>query len=411
MIKLIVFEFQKHFLKPSIIVAVLLFSLLSIAKIHSIQNTNSLFSGSNTSPAWKGLYWNLYEEFGGAITNEKIEKLMAIYRPLEYQTADRTASSDHNPDSYTGGNIYMDRNFFMWNYVNPMKYAYEYKMYANQVVSAAERNMDFFESIGNTFEYKKNAVIKELFQERSISIFSYKEMYHYYVQYDFSAFLVLLICLYSLMHVFISEKETDMEMLLLTTKSGNNKTIFAKLMASAIFVCMLCSWFWTVDFVAFSLLFGSFESASTPLYALEDFVNSSIGVSLSQYAIISGLIKTFGIFVLSLLFLVVSCFFKNALVPFIISLSIMISLIFMNEVYMGSGRTLQKIINPFVLIVNRELFRKTEFVDSFGYPMLHYMAAILLAVVWGLLLTLGITVFVKKNTLRKGVKRHAIMDL
>ncbi|MFD3259604.1 ABC transporter permease [Paenibacillus lentus] len=411
MIKLIVFEYKKHFLKPPIIVAVLLFSLLSVAKIYSIHDADSLLSESNTSPTWKGLYWKLYEGFRGPITDEKIGKLMAIYRPLENQTADRTASSEDNPNTYTGGSVYTDRNFFLWNYVNPMRYAYEYKMYANNVVTAAKSNMEFYKSLGNTYEYKKNAVIMDLFRDRSVSNFSYMEMYRYYVQYDFSAFLVLLICLYGLMHVFISEKETEMDVLLLTTKSGNSKTVLAKLISSAIFVCILCTWFWIVDFAAFSFIFGSLEAASTPLYALEDFVNSSIDVSMGQYALLSGLIRTVGILVLSTLFLFVSCLFKNALIPFIISLFAAFSCIYMNEVYMGSGRILFKVVNPFVLVVNRELFRKTEFVAWFGYPMLSYMAALLLAVTWGVLFILGVTLFVKKNALRKGGKERAIMGL
>lgn len=206
----------------------------------------------------------MYEEFSGTITDEKIEKLMAIYRPLEKQTADLTASTTYRTSNTYLTNVYEDWNFFRFNYVNPMKYAYDYKAYAHGVVTAAKDNMGFYESIGNSYEYQKNAAIAKLFQGRSITSFSYTEMYKYYVQYDFSAFLALLICLYGLMSVFLSEKETEMDTLLLTTKAGGVKTVWAKLMASVLFVVGVCFWFWIVDFVSFSVLFGSWDAASSP---------------------------------------------------------------------------------------------------------------------------------------------------
>lgn len=411
MVKLIGFEYRKHFLKMSMIATVLLFSVLNVAKIYSVHDGSSLLSKNFSGPLWKGLYWDMYEGFGGTITDEKIGKLMDIYRPLENQTADRTASTaNNNPNTYTG-NVYEDFHFFQWCYVNPMKYAYDYKAYAYGVVAAAKDNMDFYESIGNPYEYRKNAAIAELFQARSITSFSYTEMYQYYVQYDFSAFLALLICLYGLMSVFLSEKETEMDTLLLTTKAGGVKTVWAKLISSALFVCSVCFWFWMVDFVAFSVIFGSWDAASSPLYVLEDFIHASLNVNLGQYAALSALVKTAGMLVFALAFLLISCLFRNALIPFIISLFTSFGCIYLEEAYMGSGRILLKIINPFVLIVNRELFRKAEFVPLMGYPLPSYIAALLFAAAWGTIFLCGLAICVRKNALRKGGGKRGILDV
>lgn len=135
--------------------------------------------------------------------------------------------------------------------MNPMKYDYDYKAYAESVVTSAKNNITFYEALGNRYDSRKNAAIAELFQGRSITSFAYTEMYNYYVQYDFSALLVLLICLYGLLNVFLSEKETEMDTLLLTTKAGGVKTAWAKLLASALFVCSVSFWFWLVDFSPF----------------------------------------------------------------------------------------------------------------------------------------------------------------
>nr|WP_245746488.1 ABC transporter permease [Evansella caseinilytica] len=346
------------------------------------------------------------------MTDEKIETLMSIYKPLEKQTADKTASTrSNNPDTYTG-NVYNDYYFFRWNFVNPMEYAYMYKNYANDVAANAKENMDFYESLGNQYEYQKNADIAARFKGRNVEEFSYTEMFQYYIHYDFSALLVLLICLYALINVFVMEKETEMDILLLTTKAGGLRTTLAKLLSSAMFVCIVCFWFWSIDFVAFSSIFGSLEAIFSPIYVIENFANSSIGVSLGTYAMLSNLVKTAGILVLSLVFLLVSTFFKNALFPFVISMFLAFGVIYTQEMVLGSGRIFLKVVNPFVLVVNRELFRKTEYINLFNYPVISYIPALLFAAAWGTVCILGVFVLVRKNAVhRKGGRKHAINTL
>lgn len=407
MVKLLLFECRKHFLKKSIVLAILIFSILNVVKIYSVYDKTSLLSKS-TDPVWNDLYWDMYEDFGGTITNKKIEKLMSIYGPLDQQTADKTASTaTDNPNTYTG-NIYNDTLFFRWNFVNPMEYAYMYKSYANDVVATAKENLAFFESLGNQYEYRKNAAIVDRYTGRDISDFSYTEMYKNYIHYDFSAFLVILICMYVLIHVFVSEKETEMDVLLLTTKSGGSRTVWAKLISSTMFVFVVCFWFWLLDFAAFATIFGSLEATFSPLYAIENFANSSIGISLGAYAVLSNLIKTMGILVLSFVFLLISTLFKNALFPFIMSLFATFGFIYMQEIYMGSGRILLKVLNPFVLVVNRELFRKTEFVNLFGYPVISYVLALLFALAWGTICMLGMMILVRKNTVNRRRGRECV---
>lgn len=134
MVRLILFECRKNFLKRSITIAIILFSVLNIFKIYSVYDQTSLLSKS-TDPTWNDLYWEMYEDFRGTISTEKIEKLMEIYQPLNKQTIDKTASNaTDNPNTLTG-NVYSDTYFFRWNFVNPMEYAYMYRNYAKEVVA------------------------------------------------------------------------------------------------------------------------------------------------------------------------------------------------------------------------------------------------------------------------------------
>ncbi len=401
MVKLILYEYRKHFCKSSIIAAIFLFSIFNVIKINSIYEENSLLS-KNNSPLWKSLYQVMYQEFGGNITKDKIEKLLSISRPLEKQIAEQTANKAmDNPNTYTG-NIYQDTLFFRWCFVNPMKYDFQYKSYANDVVTLANENMTFFNTLGNIYEYRKNKYIANLFHGRTISNFYYTEMYQYYLHYDFSSLLMLLICLYGLVGVFVSEKETEMDTLLLTTKSGGSRSVLAKILSSFLFVSGICMWFLLLDFASFSFVFDSLSAASAPLYAIQNFSDTSINITLFQYAVLSGLIKTAGMLVLAMVFLLLSCLFKNALLPFIIGLSIAFGLIYFQIVYSNSDHVILKAINPFSLIINRDLFRKTQFTNVCGVPIINYVVSLFFSTVWSGLLLTGIAFFIRKNSIFKG---------
>jgi len=412
MVRLIRFEYRKNFVKPSILIALLVFSLISAFKIYDVYSENSMFArGRSAEEAMqiKRLYWDFYKDFAGEITPDKIDGLLELYRPIEAKTADLTASTrTDDPNTYTG-NVYTDYHFFRRCFVLPMEHDYMYQSYASKVASAAQENMSFYQSVGNTYEYRKNAAIAENFRGRQIPDFAFTEMYQYYLHYDFSSFLALLLCVYGLVGVFVSEKESEMDTLLLTTKYGGRKTIAAKLISSALFVISICTWFWLFDFLAFSTVFGSFEGASAPLYAVESFADAPLNLTLGQYALLSGALKTFGMLALGVSILLLSSLFKNALLPFALSLAGAFGLITWQGNFMGSGFLWAKVTNPFVLMVNRELFRKTEFVNLFGFPVPSYMAAMLMAMLWEIAFIVILVVTVQKSEVaRKGVRANAI---
>lgn len=408
MVRLIRFEYRKHFVKPSILIALIVFSLISVVKIYGVYSENSLFArGRSTeeSVQIKQLYWDFYKDFSGEITLDKIDRLMKIYKPLENQTADGTASTGtDDSDTYTG-NVYNDYYFFDRCFVNPMEHDYMYQNYANQVAAAARENMRFYQSVGNTYDCRKNAAIAERFTGRQIHNFDFTEMYQYYLHYDFSSFLALLLCVYGLVGVFVSEKESEMDTLLLTTKHGGSKTIAAKFLSSALFVVVVCTWFWLLDFFAFSAIFGSFEGVSAQLYAVKNFADTPLNLTLGQYALLSSAVKTAGMLVLGLGILLLSNLFKNALLPFVLSLAGAFGLIYWQGIFMGSGHIGIKILNPFILMVNRELFRKTEFVNLFQFPVPSYLMALAVTALWGAaFIVIHISTIRKSTVVRKGVR-------
>lgn len=397
MLKLVLYEIKKLFFKKSVFLTLVIFSIINIIKIFSVYENESLFADKSTEK-WSGIYWKLYNDYSGEITLDKVNDLLEIYRPLKKQTAELTASTaQDNPDTLTG-NVYSDYYLLSWLYVNPMEYFYMYQSEAAAIQRNAYENMSFYRNVGNDYEYRRNEIIKNIFSKRNIPEFAYTEMYQYYIYYDFSLLLILFISLYGIINVFVIEKETEMNHILLTTVCGGNKTITAKLLSTFIYILSVTFWFLFLDFICFGIAFHSFEGGSMPVYAIQSFAGSSVSVTLNQYSILSGCYKFAGILFFSTLFLLVSSFFKNALLPFIINLLLVFLFILIGENSMGSGYILSKIMNPFMLLINRELFSKTEFINIFGQPVSSYLAAFIFSIGLCILLVISIYLFSETNT-------------
>jgi hypothetical protein len=76
---------------------------------------------------------------------------------------------------------------------------------------------------------------------------------------------------------------------------------------------------------------------------------------------------------------------------------------------MGSGFFWCKVSNPFVLMVNRDLFCKAEYINLFGFPVPVYIVALLINALWGAAFTILLAVTVRKNMVTwKGVRQHVL---
>ena len=398
MTRLIKYEFYKLFCKRSILVVLILFSVINLFKINSEFHSYSYLADGNDSRSWNSVYWQLYEDYRGEITAEKINHLLSIYQPLADATADMTASTaKDNPDMMTG-NIYSDRNILEKYYVEPMEYFYHYRTYALQVAERAKENAAVYKERGQTYEARKNSVIYHLYSGRSIKAFAYEEMYNYYLNYDFSGILVLLLCLYGVVSTFVCEKETQMDMLLLTNPGGGKKTTFAKIAAASLFVISVAIWFSVVDYIGFVYFFGTAEGGNLPLYAVSNFSTAAVNCNLWQYAILSAVIRAVGVWTMSMVFLLISMFGHSALVPFVADFGAALCFIITGASQSCFSNTWLKIINPYSLLANRILFSKTEFIGFAGYPVQSFQAAIIFAIAVGVVSITAMMMLSKRNS-------------
>ena len=397
MTRLIRYEFYKLFCKRSILVVLILFSVINLFKINNEFHSYSYLADGNDSRSWNSVYWQLYEKYSGEIANEKINNLLSVYQPLADATADMTANTaTGNPNTMTE-NVYSDRNILEKYYIQPMEYFYNYRTYALEVAEKAKENALFYKEQGQTYEVRKNSVIYNLYSGRSISTFAYQEMYNYYLNYDFSGILVLLLCLYGIVSTFVCEKETQMDMLLLTNSNGGKKTTLAKIIAATLFVISVAIWFSVLDYIGFALSFGTTEGYNLPLYAVSNFSTAAVNCNLLQYSILSAVTRAIGVWTMSMAFLLISMFWHNALVPFVADFGVALCLIITGASQSYSSNIWLKIINPYSLLTNRILFGKTEFIGFAGYPIQSFFAAIIFAVMVGLTVITAMMILSKRN--------------
>lgn len=383
--RLIQYEFCKLFCKRSIVAVLLLFSIINLFKIDSEYHAYSYLAARDRDDnrSWNSVYWRLYEDYSGEITAGKINQLLSIYQPLADATADMTASTaTDNPDMMTG-NIYSDLNLLEKYYVKPMGYFYHYRARAMEIAERARRNAAVYREHGQTYEARKNSVIYNLYAGRGIEAFAYEEMYNYYLNYDFSGVLILLLCLYGVVSTFVCEKETQMDMLLLTNPNGGRKTTCAKITAVTLFVVGVSAWFSIVDYTGFACFFKTMEGGGLPLYAVSNFSTAAVNCSLWQYAILSAVVRAVGVWTMSMVFLLISMFWRSALVPFVAGFGAALCMIVTGASQGCLSNIWLKIINPYSLLANRILFGRTEFVDLAGYPVQSFLAAVLFAVAAG----------------------------
>lgn len=386
MIWQIIFEFKKHFFKRSIIWAIVVFLAVDAFLIDSLHREKAVFS---IVPEFQAAYDILYETYGGFITAEKIKNLLALYRPIQKNVSNHIADTSYNPDSLTY-NQYSDELFLRWCFVEPLEYAFKYQQIAAKIVQRALDNLELYQNTGNEYACRVNRRIAEMFAGRQISRFYYTEMYQYYLQHDVSLFFVLLIITAALTNVFVLEKETGMELLLITTVHGNRHAVLAKLAASFLFIAGICALFWMADLLLFGFFFGGFEGGSNPVYAVEYFEYSSINCSLLQYSFISMGVKTTGVLVIGLQVLLLSSLCKNALLPFAGSLLTVGGCASAFSAALPVCLDGVLLWNPVCLLVNRELFYRTAFLSIGGWPVLTWHAALLAAGLLTVLLSVAV---------------------
>ena len=356
-LRLLAFEWRKNFLSPWLLIFTAALLLLNGWKLHAeySEKTEEFASIDH-------IYEDFYAQWSGAITAEKIESLMEVYGPLE-----DFGSLSFTPGSGTYADTEMDDHRFIFsNFYNEMKYDY---LYVNQAIEIANRAEALVELRTEAAEEA------ELFRGRSIPQFADTRYIEVWLNHDYSAMLVLLLSLFGLCTVFVTERETQMYMLQRTARNGGAATAGAKLGASVLYMLLLCLLFFGEDFLILQLLSGHWEALSSPVYAIRALEVTPLRMTIGGFVLWSWTIRTLGILGCGWLMLLASALMKRVLTAFGGGLAAVMAMVVLQE--NCRTRVGLKWFDPMELVMVREIVSDTNFVTIFGVPILmhHFVIA------------------------------------
>lgn len=359
--RLVGYECRKAFLNPGMLI---FFAALLLFNGWKIQN--SYHQKVDKWQDYQSQYTQSYSLYSGTITPEKIRGLKVIYDPLKMKFDNRTISYEYDPDAYTYSEA-VDEEFYRTLFYTELQYDYLYQNEAYRVRENALGLADFYESIGNNFEAAKNRLIATDFTGRTIPAFSDTRGYEVLLNYDYSAMLILLLSVFALCGMFVTERETDMFMLLRTTKSGSGTTVAAKLTASMLFAAAVCSAFFGQDFLSIYFASPRNTALQSPIYALRAFESTGLNMTVGQYFLWSAAIKTLGVLACCTAILLISSLFKQTLGVFFSGVALLLGLTALQE--FSDGKLALRWFNPLELVIARELVYRDAFVNVFGLPV------------------------------------------
>ncbi len=360
-LRLFGFEWKKNFLNPWI----LLF-LVALLAVNGWKLSAEYRKKTAEFASYDSVYQDFYAQWNGTITAENIHELMEIYGPLMDKEESMNIDFDEGSGTYTSSE-YEDYEFFFSQFENEMEFDYLYINEAIGIVEEANELAEFYRGIGNSYKTAESEAFARVFQYRVISQFADTRYIEVWLNHDYSSMLIVLLSLFGLCTVFVTECETEMYMLQRTSKLGSGMTVAARLTTSTMFILLICILFYSEDFLVLQHLSGHIEALDSPIYAIRNLEATPLNMTVGQFVLWSGGIKTLGMLGCAGFILLCSCLCKHVLTTFVSGFGGIMILVILQE--FCRTRVGLKWFNPIELIMAREIVTDTVFVNVFGIPI------------------------------------------
>lgn len=392
--RLLGFEWKKNFLNPWMLLFLIVLLAVNGWKLHTeYQQKTAEFS------AYDGIYEDFYSRWSGTITTENVQELMTIYGLLAEKEETMSLDFTDGSGAYTYSE-YGDYRFFFSQFANEMEYDYLYVNQAIGITQEARELATFYENIGNSYKAAESQAFAQTFQKRVVSQFADTRYLEVWLNHDYSSMLIILMCLFGLCTVFVTERETEMYMLQRTAKLGSGMTVAAKLTASMLFLALVCVLFYGEDFLVLQLLSGHWEALSSPVYAIRNLEATPLNMNIGQFVLWSGGVKALGMIGVGCVILLASCLCKRVLTTFVAGFGGIMAMVVLQE--FCRTRYHLKWLNPMELVMVREIVTDTAFVNILDQPVPLYLFVIAGVLVTVAVMVLGILRFNPGRMERRG---------
>ncbi|MFZ3169547.1 MAG: hypothetical protein WA130_18190 [Candidatus Methanoperedens sp.] len=389
---LLKFEFRKFVIKPYVLILIIACTAADLVGVFfSCDEYKNWYNQDGFQKVYNS-------KLAGELSEDKIDYVIAEDERLTNLVQDGTFSQEHDSATITGY-IFGDWVLFHDNIKPQMEYAVGYAYDINRIVGNAKENLAFFEEQQAPYELKKNQQILSLYSNRTIHEFYDLMGMKYYLHYDFSSLLVLLLCILIIVPVFVGEKETKMDQLLPAYKNGRKKLVRTKIIFTYTIVLFLSLWFLIWDLIGFAL-FSPFRGFGAPLYAVQVFGYTPLNLKIWQYILLSFLLRTLGMSSLVGLILLASKIFSKTIYAFAISTGVIL-IPFMSQFVAKDQFTFLELTNPALLIKNRYLFMEYTAQKFFGNPISAAIPAVIANIIW---ISIGVVLVLQLSTDSKSLR-------
>lgn len=366
--RLLFFELRKNFIRKYLIIAVLVLFIINVYFIYNqcvsgLDNTGYFMPHTRQTQARWDFYKAMHKKLDGKLTTAKARYVVEENKRVASIISDDTYSKDYQANTYTG---YFWSDYVMVNkyFYVPMKYLSTYNVNNEEIVKQAQANIIFYDKYGNPYEKAKNQFIAVNYTNRSIGLFYDTKPWEVLFEYNFSDLIILLLIILGLVPVFTSEKEANMQGLILSTRQGKKYVNAAKVLSSIAYVIFLVSIFSVFNLLLFKLLYG-LNGAELPVYAIEKYQHTPLGYSLGTFYFVTQLLKTTGLISFGMFILLLSSLCKRVVYPYLISALTMVGGLYAAG-FNGSvetGKAVLAFISPFTLLKGNELYEKLLGID------------------------------------------------
>ena len=384
--KIIFYEMRESWLKPVTLFMLILLTALNFVRLNDLSRTKYSLTYGDLGEA----YFRIYETVCGKLDEEKISRFKSNAKELEDEVMDQVFSTEYQPDKYYTGYVWGDFMLHNVEIAPEITYCATYPNKSNKIVTKAIECYNFYKSVENDFEMKKNAMIYSSYQDRNIPEYRATYWTGLFFQYEFSSLLCIIMLILGLSTGFTTEKESGMYQLI-TTAGQNSKTTASKICSGAVYCFLLSGWFTVCDLLFSNILLGV-RGLDMPLYSAQIFEKTPFTFSFWEAILLCTGVRFLALFALSIMMLLVSKIAPNTLISMVMNFSVSILLIILTAFS-------RSVWNPICALTPNAYITDFSVVNIFGEPVLTlYAALIALAAEC---ITLGSLVFIAGRILRR----------
>lgn len=364
MMKIIYYEMRKSWLKLSTLIVIVLFSVLNFIRMNDICRTDNSLTYGELGKA----YFKIYDTLCGELTEEKIAPFRQRAKELENDVMDKVFSYEYQPDKYYSGYVWGDFMLHNVEIAPEITYCMTYPNTSNRITAKAAESYNFYKNVGNDFETKKNLLIYNLYQNRSIPEYRATYWTNLFFDYDFSSLLCVIMLILGLSASFSTEKESGM-FRLIAAAGRNAGTAFAKICSCALFCAFLSVYFTSCDLLSTNILLGV-RGLDMPLYSAAMFEKTPFGFSFAGAIFLWVGVRFLALFAISVMILTISRFAPNTIIAMAASFGVSLGLILFTA-FSGS------VWNPVCALTPSTYTTDFSIVNIGGDPVLTLYAALI----------------------------------